>query len=139
MGSWLWNKMDIEKYKGYSPILLRVTVSLIFLWFGLNLLFDTANWLGWLPQWVFALPLSSELFLKLNGGFQAVFGLLLLLGYFTRVSALLLSLHLFGIAVNLGYNDIFIRDLGLSLITFSVFLRGPDRFCMKKNIKAEVQ
>ena len=131
--------MDIDKYKDYAPVVVRVVIALVFLWFGFNLVLDTENWLGWLPQWAFALPISSELFLQLNGIFQAVFGAVLISGYFTRISALLLSLHLFGIAVNLGYNDIFIRDLGMSLITFGVFLHGPDKYCFEKKKQVEIQ
>ena len=65
----------------------------------------------------------------MNGTLEIVLGSLLLLGLFTRLCAFILALHLGGIMISLGYNDIAIRDFGLSLATFAVFLHGPDRLC----------
>jgi uncharacterized membrane protein YphA (DoxX/SURF4 family) len=73
---------------------------------------------------VFNLPISAELFVLLNGIAEVVLGGLLLVGLFTRLASGLLFLHLFGISVSLGYNDVMIRDLGLSIAMLSVFLRG---------------
>lgn len=65
-----------------------------------------------------------------NGVFETMFGIMLLLGAFTRISSLLLSIHLFFIAISLGYNDLAIRDMGLTVATVAVFLNGPDRLCL---------
>lgn len=53
-----------------------------------------------------------------------------MIGKFTQFSSLLLSLHLLGITFTIGYNDVGIRDLGLTLATFAVFLNGSDRWCL---------
>ena len=119
----------LDKYKPYAPIVVRITLSLVFLWFGFNQIFDTSSWLGWLPSWTSSLPIPSFWIIFINGIFEVVLGLLLLVGKWTQLASLLLSIHLFFIALNVGYNDIAIRDLGLSLATFSVFLHGPDAWC----------
>ena len=78
---------------------------------------------------------SVQILIMGNGLIETVFGLLLFAGLFTRLSALLLTIHLLGIAVSLGYNDILIRDLGLSLATFTVFLNGADKWSLDNKIK----
>jgi len=127
--------MNLEKYKGYAPILLRITVSLVFLWFGLNQLFNASNWLGWLPSFAYSLPIKPIYLILFNGAFETVFGILLIVGLFTRLSSLLLSLHLLGIAFSLGYNDVAIRDFGLALATLSIFLNGHDKCCLDSKRK----
>jgi uncharacterized membrane protein YphA (DoxX/SURF4 family) len=89
---------------------------------------DTAVWIFWLPEWTAALPFSAETLVRLNGSFEILFGALLLLGFYTRTVALLLALHMVSIVASVGYNAVGVRDFGLMLATFSVFLYGPDRF-----------
>jgi len=122
----------LENYNPYAPAVVRISLSLVFLWFGFNQVFDTSSWLGWVPAWTTALPISPSLIILGNGIFEIALGLLLLTGQWTQIAALLLSLHLLFIAFNIGYNDIAIRDIGLSLATFSIFLYGPDIWCWEK-------
>ena len=129
-----YNKMDLNKYKQYAPAILRVALALVFLWFGLNQVFNSEFWISWLPQFVYSLPIAPTTLVLINGTFEVIFGGLLLLGLFTRVTAFLFFIHLLVIGFNLGYNDIAIRDLGLSLAIFSVFLSGPDKWCLDKKL-----
>ena len=122
----------LDKYKSYAPIVVRISLSLVFLWFGLNQVFDTSSWLGWLPSWAPSFPIPPFWIIFVNGIFEVVLGLFLLAGKWTKIVSLLLSIHLFFIAINVGYNDISIRDLGLAIATFSVFLHGPDAWCWEK-------
>ena len=124
--------MDIEDYKKYGPIVVRLGMSFVFLWFGLNQIFNSEAWMIWLPQWAFNLPIEPTTFVLINGTFEVIFGGLLLLGLYTRVVALFLTIHLFVIAFNIGYNDVGIRDFGLALATFSIFLNGMDDWCLDK-------
>jgi len=55
-----------------------------------------------------------------------VFGILLGIGFWTRWVALLLALHLFFIAYEIGYNDIGVRDFCLAIATSSVALYSSD-------------
>lgn len=143
--------MELRQYKTYAPILLRFGLSLVFLWFGLNQLINPESFLGYIPIWLYPhpatmvhehplqslhnLPLTPHVIIMGNGVFETIVGLLLLIGLFTRISALLLALHLIVIMVGLGYNDIMIRDLGLSIATVSIILNGPDSFCLDKKFK----
>ena len=118
--------MNLDKLKIYAPIVLRYAVCFVILWFGINQLINPNYFLGYVPSWV---PLSANLLIMINGIFEVVFGGLLLMGLFTRFSALILSLHMLVIAIGLGYNDIAIRDVGLALAAFAVFLNGKDKWC----------
>jgi uncharacterized membrane protein YphA (DoxX/SURF4 family) len=119
-------------YKKYAPLVARLTVSLVFLWFGLNQVFDTTNWLQWLPPWTNSLPIAPATLVLLNGVAEIILGAALLMGFFVRPVAFLLALHLAFIAFIIGYNDVGVRDLGLSLLTLSVALHGPDQWCKGK-------
>jgi uncharacterized membrane protein YphA (DoxX/SURF4 family) len=121
--------INLDKYKKYAPSIVRVGVALVFLWFGLNQIFDTSSFLGWLPSWAYLIPISSSVLVIISGVIETVFGLLLLLGLYTRFSALILLLQLIVIIVGLGYNDIMIRDVGLSFATLSILIHGKDEWC----------
>lgn len=127
--------MKIEKYKEYSPLVLRIGIGIVFLWFGLTNLFNPESLIGYLPKFAQSLPIEPLSILLLTGIFEVVFGLLLLIGLFTRLSSFLLFLHLLIIIIGLGYNDIAVRDFGLALATFAIFLHGPDKWCLDSRRK----
>jgi len=119
-----------EYHSENASALLRVGVSLVFLWFGFNQVFFTEDWIAFLPDFVNSFSIKPTLLILANGTFEIIFGFLLLIGLFTKVVSFLLSLHLLSISISLGYNPTAIRDFGLALATFSVFLNGPDKFTL---------
>ncbi len=123
--------MPSNNVKEYSPILIRISISLLFLWFGATQIFNPEYLAGYLPDFILASDYANN-FLLLNGVFEVVFGLLLLIGLFTKIASLILALHLLGISFSLGYNDIAVRDFILSLVAFSIFLNGKDKLCLDK-------
>jgi len=125
----------MKPYKENAAILVRIAVSLVVLWFGLNQIFNRELLIGYLPQFAYALPIEPLTFILINGIFETIFGLLLIIGLFTRISSFLLTLHILGIAFSLGYNDIAIRDYGLAIITFAIFLHGPDKWCLDNKLR----
>jgi uncharacterized membrane protein YphA (DoxX/SURF4 family) len=110
----------------FAPVVLRFGVTALFLWFGLSQITNPSGWVSWLPQWTSTLPIAPQTFVLLNGGFETVFGILLGIGFWTRWVALLLALHLFFIAYEIGYNDIGVRDFCLAIATSSVALYSSD-------------
>lgn len=114
----------------YAPLIVRVGVSLVFLWFGLQQLTDPSSWLGWLPTYALSLPISPLNLVYLNGAFEAIFGLLLISGLYTRLAASLLALHMAHIISVVGYGEIGVRDFGIFMATVSVALRGKDNFSL---------
>src|SRR3989344_3730275 len=124
--------MTLSMLSFFAPTFLRVGMSLIFLWFGFSQIIDARSWIGYLPELTSKLPISAENFIFLNGVFEIIFGILLLIGLFTRISAFLLGIHLLGIAMSLGLTATGVRDFGLTFATIYTFLNGPDAFCIEK-------
>lgn len=67
-------------------------------------------------------PLPVGTLILGNAIFELLFGVALLLGLYTRLVAGILTLHLAHIVTIVGYNAIGVRDFGLTLAMFSVFL-----------------
>jgi len=124
-------QINMEKYSKYAPAMVRIGMSLVFLWFGWNQLTNTEMWLGVVPESI-ANFVGAKLVVLLNGWFEIVAGLCLLVGFQTRVVALLLALHLFGIAFSFGWHPIGIRDFGLAIATLSIFFAGADVCCWER-------
>ncbi len=123
--------INLMRYKEYCPVLVRIGLSIVFLWFGINQLLFTENFSGYVPEFMKGFFEPSFIIIS-NGIFETIFGVLLLMGIFTRFVAFLLGLHLVGIIIGLGYNEIAVRDFGLMLAIFSVALNGPDKLCLYK-------
>ena len=113
-----------ERIKPYGPAIVRVGIALVYLYFGISQLRNPSSFIGWLPTEAALIPLSSRTLIIMNGTFEIFLGSLLLLGLYTRISALLLGLHLAAITVSVGFNDIGARDFGLTLATLSLAFSG---------------
>ncbi|MEK6917588.1 MAG: DoxX family protein [Nanoarchaeota archaeon] len=123
--------MKLEDLNRYSPALLRLAISAVFLWFGFSQIKNPDAWTGMIPNYVQSLiHLSSKTLVYLNGAFEITFAILLLLGLFTRFVSLVLSLHLLHIVTIIGYDPVGVRDFALALATLAIFLHGPDEFCL---------
>src|SRR3989338_933735 len=124
--------MDKTKMQ-LSSFLLRIGIGLVIIYFGLQQVSNTSAWLAYLPYWAKSLPISEINFIHINGYFELIFGALLVLGFYTRIVAFFLSIHLLVIVYTVGYNEIGVRDFGIFVALVSIFLHGPsiwsvDRF-----------
>lgn len=119
-----------EKFRSFAPAVIRIGLSLVLLWFGYSQLVNTPIWIIWLPEWTAALPVASETLIHLNGIFEIVFGIALLAGFYTRIVAFFLALHMIQIVFTVGYSSIGVRDFGLAMAMIGVFLFGPDRLTL---------
>ena len=122
--------MSLNDLRNYSSFVLRIGISLVFLWFGINQVLFSKDWVGWLPSFALNMGIKDVTLILINGVFEIIFGLLLLIGLFTRFSSLILVIHLLGIIFSLGYNDVAVRDFGLMIATLSIFFNGGDRFSL---------
>ena len=121
--------MDNRRQWGLAVI--RVGLAGVLLWFGSEQLFHAADWIGYVPDYATSLSrLSATTVVLANGSAEIAFGLLLLLGLFTRISALLMGIHLALIALSLGLNQIGVRDWGLAAALFGIALAGPGAVCI---------
>ncbi|MEK9155076.1 MAG: DoxX family membrane protein [Patescibacteria group bacterium] len=119
-----------------SAVIVRYTLTLLFLWFGTQQLIDPSAWIGFLPEWVGYIPVPAETFVRLNGLMEVVFALLLGIGAYTRIAAAILGLHLLGIAISVG-NATGVRDAALALCTLSIALNQPDERTLDARTKKD--
>jgi uncharacterized membrane protein YphA (DoxX/SURF4 family) len=119
----------------FAPVVLRYGLVALFLWFGLSQVLNPEMWIAWVPEWVDGvLGLSAIDIVLINGWLESVGGSLLLIGFQTRLVALILSLHLFFIAFEVGYNDVGVRDFILAVATLALFMFGPDKYSLDDRV-----
>jgi uncharacterized membrane protein YphA (DoxX/SURF4 family) len=106
---------------------LRIGLSLVYLWFGINQIADPTSFLGFPPAWILLEPAALVFF---NGVFETITATLLLFGVFNRVVAGLLGLHMVGIIVAVGYNPVAVRDFGLLVGLIAVMINGSDTYSL---------
>ena len=130
----------MKTMKIFSPVVLRVGIAVVFIWFGFNQFTHTTDWIGFVPQSISdMLSLSATTLVHINGVFEIVFGIALLLGFYTRFAALMLALHLLDITYIVGYSSIGVRDFGLSIATIAIFLQGKDFLTLDRYISGAVE
>ena len=123
--------MEKIKLTKYSPILLRYGMTIVILWFSLQQFIHNDMWVAYIPDSVVNLThISAITLVYFNAFFEAVFGMMLLLGWKTKWVALLLALHLFDIMYTVGYGEIGVRDFGLAIATLAIFMNGSDMLCL---------
>lgn len=116
----------LNSLKKYSPMILRVGMAIVAIWFGTQELLNPGVWTGYIPESIVNITnMNANLLVNLNGAFEVIFGLALFFGIKTRITAMLLMIHMFDITYIVGYNALGIRDLGLAFGLLSVFMYGP--------------
>lgn len=129
----------LYKLQVIAPTVLRIGMSMVILWFSIEQFLHTQAWTAYVPDYAVSMShLSATTLVYFNASFELVFGLLLLFGILTRISALLLSLHLFDIMFVVGYGEIGVRDFGLALALLVVFMNGPDEYCIQGKRKVDL-
>ncbi len=118
------------KVREFAPVVLRFGLVILFLWFGLSQVTNPGAWTSWLPTWTQSLPVSGTALVLFNGLFEAGLGAALAAGFWARLVATLLALHLLLIAYEVGYNDIGVRDFCLAIATSAIALFGPDKYSL---------
>lgn len=112
----------------WGLLILRLGLAALFLWFGFSQLFDGLNWVGWVPEWaVEILNIPPAMIVFGNGAFEVIAGGLLAFNVWTRWAALALALHLAVITVEIGMNEIGVRDFGLTMATLALALLATKR------------
>ena len=120
--------MDLNnKLKTWAPAVLRYAMSAVILWFGFQQFLHPDVWTAYVPDSIVATTgVSAMVFVHINAVFEVLFGFLLLIGWQTRIVALLIGLHLLDIMYVVGYGEIGVRDFGLAMATLVVFMNGSD-------------
>ena len=123
----------IASIEAYSASVLRYGMAAVILWFSIQQFMNPTDWVGFVPDFIVSFTrLSATTLVYANAAFEAVFGLLLVFGWQTRIVALLLALHLFDIMWTVGYGQVAARDFGLAVATLVISMHGPDALCVQQ-------
>lgn len=123
--------MTTTRLSTYAPIVLRLGMTAVFVWFGVSQLAHPNAWTALVPSWITDLTGTNAVtIVQLNGAVEILASLFLALGFFVRWIALGLAVHLFIITSHLGLTPVGVRDFGLSIAMLAVALFGEDRLCM---------
>lgn len=114
----------------YGPVLLRLALAIVLIWFGTSQLLHPENWTRIVPAWANGIFGGADTVVHMNGYFEIIMAILLLAGIQVRIVGLILGLHLIAIASNFGLSPTGVRDWGLCLAAFSIFLNGPDAWSL---------
>lgn len=132
------NKIEAkaEEWQWLAPIFLRVGIGSVFFLFGIDKFIHLQLWMAYMPVWLTPyLPMSIEMFMYIQGVIEAVLGMFLIIGFWSRTSAFFCALLLAGIVFTLGYNEIAIRDFGLLLGALALSLREQERWSIDALLK----
>ncbi len=120
----------LEGIRVNAPVFLRVSMSLMYLWFGISQILNPELYFGFIPEYASLFPLSAVETVYLNGIFEICLSMILLLGFFVRPVAFALSIHLYMIGLSVTNAGIMIRNLALATALLVVFLNGSDKLCL---------
>jgi len=127
------NQNVIIAMKKFAPVVLRLGLVFVFVWFGTSQWMNQMMWVGLIPKWVVTISgISAVTLVKINGTFELVMAVLLAFGVQVRIVAFLLFLHLVSIVSDVGLSSIGIRDTGLMMAALSVALHGADAYSYDK-------
>ncbi len=117
----------MNKLKIFAPIVLRLGMVFVFVWFGLNQLLNQSMWVSLIPVWIVnATGISAGAFVVINGLFEIIMAMMLSFGFHIRLVATLLFLHLAMIVSDVGLSAVGVRDVGLMFGLLSVAFQGAD-------------
>ena len=120
----------------YSSSLLRYGMSAVILWFSFAQFANATEFSAYIPTFATSMTnLSATTLVYINACFEFVFGTLLVFGWQTRFVSFLLAVHMFDIMYTVGYGEIGVRDMGLAIGIFAVFMNGPDPLCIQHKKK----
>jgi len=89
-------------------------MGIMFLWIGIAIFKNPISWGGLMAGWaVDLLPFSVEHLMLSTAVLDTAIGFLMLVDFKMRWVSLVASLHLLGIIITAGINDIIARDIGL--------------------------
>ncbi|TSC79364.1 MAG: hypothetical protein G01um101425_644 [Candidatus Peregrinibacteria bacterium Gr01-1014_25] len=107
--------MQLSRSRLATGILIA-GLALVVGMFGIEKLTEPLLWIGWMPPWMdglFGMPVDT--WLSVVGVAEIALAVLLIIPVraVRRVGAALLCAHLLFVAIQVGWNDIGIRDIGL--------------------------
>jgi uncharacterized membrane protein YphA (DoxX/SURF4 family) len=106
--------MDTGQQPNFPALVLRIGLSIVIMWFGSQQLLHPEMWVSWVPEWTAMLSLTPERVVFLNGLFEITAGVLLCVGFYVRILASVLALHMAVLVLDIRITAVGVRDFGLA-------------------------
>ena len=121
---------------------LRLGLGAVFLAFGVWKSASPVQWVIFLPNWVSGAvadlsALDALGVLRMMGFVEAVLGIQLLAGLFTKATATLCTALLAGIVFHVGFDQVGIRDAGLLFAAMALMISGGGRWSVDHLLDSE--
>ena len=101
-----------------SHTIIRISLSLVFFWFGIDKFFHPLYWLNaWVPPWLVGaatvVHVAPSTVVYVTGTFEILVGISLASAMFVELFAFLAVLFLVAVSLFHGFNEVLVRDIGL--------------------------
>ncbi|MFZ2682305.1 MAG: DoxX family protein [Patescibacteria group bacterium] len=118
----------------FAPIILRLGLAVVFLWFGLQQFIAPSDWTAFVPGFTANPWVSPTSIILLNAWFEVMAAALLIKGFLVRPVAITLSLHMLLITLDTG-GAIGMRDFGIAMACLALASLTPDRWSLDSWLK----
>lgn len=116
-----------KKLPFFAPVVLRLGLSGVIIWFGTSQILSPSVWTSYIPDIAMHLTgMSAFTLVIFNGIFEIVAAVFLVFGLWIRPVAGLLFLHMCGIVASVGLDPIGIRDIAIAAGLLSTTFYGND-------------
>jgi uncharacterized membrane protein YphA (DoxX/SURF4 family) len=125
----------LEASTKYGTLILRIGMSLVFYWFGIKQILDPNMFSFYVPDFAIKIFGSAQTASFYNGILEVILATLLIIGLFTKLSALILAIHLAAITIIIGFTPTGVRDFGLTVATTALVFFNPGKYSVDEYIK----
>ncbi len=124
---------DSNKYAGF---VLRIGMALVFYWFGIMQIINPQMFAYYVPDFVVNLVgISAQNLSFFNGISEIILATFLVFGLFTRITSILLAVHMGSITLSVGFIATGVRDFGLTIALISLALLKDQLWALDSTIK----
>lgn len=116
-----------KNLKLINPVLaLRIGLGLTLIYASVYMFLDPFSWVGFIPHWIGNI-INPQTFLYAHAAFELVLGLMLIVGWWLPLAALLMFFNMFAILLLFGVNDVTFRDFGLLMAALALLLLSTEK------------
>ncbi len=118
--------MNSKQWASYAPMVLRVGLGFVFIWFGFSGITNPQMWVGLVPEWTSVFGPATTLVL-IHGIVELIGGIMLCAGWYVRPVGIILLLSLLQTLTILNFGPVMVRDIGLAIALLAAILYGKDQ------------
>ncbi len=121
----------------YITLMLRIGLGIVAIYFGFFNIIDPGNYSDYVPA-MMTDYVEANVIMQINGIVEIILGLFLLGGLYRAIVAILVGLHLLGIAALVWPADIAVRDFGLAIMAFAIACMHDDKYSLDDKWRKQI-